>query len=49
LIAQDPKRAELIKYLLGGEDIRRNMHHKKEHWLNFARRGNNSTMPSKQG
>jgi predicted type IV restriction endonuclease len=39
LIAQDPKSAELIKPLLGGEDIRRYMHHKKEQWLIFARRG----------
>jgi hypothetical protein len=39
LIRQDKKSAELIKPLLGGEDIRRYMFHESEVWLIFTRRG----------
>jgi hypothetical protein len=39
LIAQDKRSAELIKPLLGGEDIRRYVHHTIDHWLIFPRRG----------
>ncbi|MDP2829992.1 MAG: TaqI-like C-terminal specificity domain-containing protein [Sulfuricellaceae bacterium] len=39
LIAQDPRSAELIKPLLGGEDIRRYICRDKQAWLIFTRRG----------
>jgi hypothetical protein len=39
LIRQDKKSAELIKPLLGGEDIRRYIFHESEVWLIFTRRG----------
>ncbi len=39
LINQDKKSAELIKPLLGGEDIRRNIFHETGLWLIFTRRG----------
>lgn len=39
LIAQDPRSAELIKPLLGGEDIRRYICRDKRAWLIFTRRG----------
>ncbi len=39
LIRQDKKSVELIKPLLGGEDIRRYMFHESEAWLIFTRRG----------
>lgn len=39
LIAQNKRSAELIKPLLGGEDIRRYMFHDTDMWLIFTRRG----------
>jgi hypothetical protein len=39
LIAKDRRSAELIKPLLGGEDIRRWVFHNKDLWLIFTRRG----------
>jgi predicted type IV restriction endonuclease len=39
LIEQDKKSAELIKPLLGGEDIRRYIFHETGLWLIFTRRG----------
>ncbi len=39
LIAHDKRSAELIKPLLGGEDIRRYIFHSKELYLIFTRRG----------
>ncbi|OGT03376.1 MAG: restriction endonuclease subunit R [Gallionellales bacterium RIFCSPLOWO2_12_FULL_59_22] len=39
LIAQDRCSAELIKPLLGGEDIRRYLYRKTDKWLIFTRRG----------
>ncbi len=39
LIAKDRSSAELIKPLLGGEDIRRYIYHKTDLWLIFTRRG----------
>jgi hypothetical protein len=41
LIAKDSRSADLIKPLLGGEDIRRWVFHSKEAWLIFTRRGVN--------
>jgi hypothetical protein len=41
LIAKDARSAELIKPLLGGEDIRRWVFHSKGLWLIFTRRGVN--------
>jgi len=39
LIAKDTRSAELIKPLVGGEDIRRWVFHNKDLWLIFTRRG----------
>jgi hypothetical protein len=39
LIAQDKRSANLIKPLLGGEDIRRYQYRETGHWLIFPRRG----------
>jgi hypothetical protein len=39
LIATDPRSAELIKPVLGGEDIRRWVFRQKDEWLIFTRRG----------
>ncbi len=39
LIAKDKRSAELIKPLVGGEDIRRWIFHNKDLWLIFTRRG----------
>ncbi|MDP2154724.1 MAG: TaqI-like C-terminal specificity domain-containing protein, partial [Sulfuricella sp.] len=39
LIAQDPRSADLIKPLLGGEGIRRYVCRNKQAWLIFTRRG----------
>ena len=39
LIAADPRSAELIKPLLGGEDIRRYVLRPKDQWIIFTRRG----------
>jgi hypothetical protein len=39
LIGKDPRSAELIKPLVGGEDIRRWVFHNKDLWLIFTRRG----------
>jgi hypothetical protein len=39
LIAQDKRSAELIKPLLGGEDIRRYRFHETNLWIIFTRRG----------
>jgi hypothetical protein len=39
LIAKDKRSAELIKPLVGGEDIRRWVFHNKDLWLIFTRRG----------
>ncbi len=39
LIASDPRSVELIKPLLGGEDIRRYVLRPKEQWIIFTRRG----------
>ena len=41
LVKQDPRSAELIKPLLGGEDIRRWFYRKKDTFLIFTRRGTN--------
>jgi hypothetical protein len=39
LVAEDKRSADLIKPLLGGEDIRRYIFHETEFWLIFPRRG----------
>ena len=39
LIAKDKRNAQLIKPLLGGEDIRRWLFHQRDAWLIFTRRG----------
>ena len=39
LIAKDKRSAQLIKPLLGGEDIRRWIFHRRDAWLIFAMRG----------
>jgi predicted type IV restriction endonuclease len=39
LIAKDKRSSELIKPALGGEDIRRYIHHKTNNYLIFTRRG----------
>ena len=39
LVAQDKRSAELIKPLLGGEDIRRYLFRETDKWLIFTRRG----------
>jgi hypothetical protein len=39
LVAQDKRGAELIKPVVGGEDIRRWVLHNRDLWLIFARRG----------
>jgi hypothetical protein len=39
LIAKDKKSTQLIKPLLSGEDIRRWVHHHKDTWLIFTKRG----------
>jgi fido (protein-threonine AMPylation protein) len=41
LVAKDKTSAQLIKPLLGGEDIRRYMFHERGMWLIFTRRGVN--------